>query len=116
MVIGALVVLAMTYLGGVASIGGALVAGLLAQAGVITTLSADLSGGEVGQYVFATSGIALILTAIFAPDGLTGLLRRRPRPATDADGGPEGPAIPAAAATGVAAGDEGLDRPAGANA
>lgn len=116
MVIGALVVLAMTYLGGVASIGGALVAGLLAQAGVITTLSADLSGGQVGQYVFATSGIALILTAIFAPDGLTGLLRRRARPATDADGGPEGSAIPAAAATGVAAGDEGLDRPAGANA
>ena len=76
MVIGALVVLALTYLGGVASIGGALVAGLLAQAGLVTTLSTDLSGGEVGQYVFATSGIALILTAIFAPDGLTGLAHR----------------------------------------
>jgi ABC-type branched-subunit amino acid transport system permease subunit len=76
MVIGALVVLALTYLGGVASIGGALVAGLLAQAGLVTTLSADLSGGEVGRYVFATSGIALILTAIFAPDGLTGLVHR----------------------------------------
>ncbi len=76
MVIGALVVLALTYLGGVASIGGALVAGLLAQAGLVTTISADLSGGDVGQYVFATSGIALILTAIFAPDGLTGLAHR----------------------------------------
>lgn len=76
MVIGALVVLALTYLGGVASIGGALVAGLLAQAGLVTTLSADLSGGDVGRYVFATSGVALILTAIFAPDGLTGLAHR----------------------------------------
>jgi ABC-type branched-subunit amino acid transport system permease subunit len=76
MVIGARVVLALTYLGGVASIGGALVAGLLAQAGLVTTISADLSGGDVGQYVFATSGIALILTAIFAPDGLTGLAHR----------------------------------------
>lgn len=76
MVIGALVVLSMTYLGGVASISGALVAGLLAQAGVITTLSSELSGGDVQRYVFASSGIALILTAIFAPDGLTGLARR----------------------------------------
>ncbi len=75
MVIGALVVLALTYLGGVASIGGALVAGLMAQAGVVTTLSTELSGGDVGRYVFATSGIALILTAIFAPEGLTGLAR-----------------------------------------
>ena len=54
----------------------ALIAGLLAQAGLVTTISADLSGGDVGQYVFATSGIALILTAIFAPDGLTGLAHR----------------------------------------
>ena len=88
MVIGALVALALTYLGGVASIGGALVAGLLAQAGLVTTLSTDLSGGEVGQYVFATSGIALILTAIFAPDGITGLAHRaveRLRPARSDD-------------------------------
>ena len=98
MVIGALVVLALTYLGGVASVGGALVAGLLTQAGVITTLSTDLSGGDVGQYVFATSGIALILTAIFAPVGLTGLGRaavQRLRPAT---GGAPSEAAPSEAA------------------
>ena len=51
-------------------------AGLLAQAGLLTTLSSDLSDGDVGRYVFATSGIALILTAILAPDGVTGLVRR----------------------------------------
>jgi ABC-type branched-subunit amino acid transport system permease subunit len=134
MVIGALVVLAMTYLGGVASIGGALVAGLLAQAGLVTTLSAELSGGDVDRYVFATSGIALILTAIFAPDGITGLLRRRPRRTADAvsgsgtdsgtgtgtDGRPT-PAPLEAASTGTstrpgAGSDDGLDRPAGAPA
>lgn len=76
MVIGALVVLALTYLGGVASIGGALVAGLLTQGGLMTVVTTELSGGNVGEYVFATSGIALILTAIFAPDGLTGVARR----------------------------------------
>ena len=72
----ALVVLALTYLGGVASIGGALVAGLLTQGGLMTVVTTELSGGNVGEYVFATSGIALILTAIFAPDGLTGVARR----------------------------------------
>jgi ABC-type branched-subunit amino acid transport system permease subunit len=90
MVIGALVVLAMTYLGGVASIGGALVAGLLAQAGVITTLGAEVSGGDVGRYVFAMSGIALIVTAIFAPDGLTGLFRKGLARASRGSGGADG--------------------------
>ncbi len=75
LVIGALVALALTYLGGVSSIGGAIVAGVMAQAGLATTLSTRLSGGEVGEYVFAVSGIALILTAILAPDGITGLAR-----------------------------------------
>jgi len=82
MVIGALVVLALTSLGGVASIGGAVVAGLLAQAGVVTTLTADLSGGQgADEYVFALSGLALILTSIFAPAGVTGLIGRRRRAA-----------------------------------
>ncbi len=75
MVIGALVALALTYLGGIASISGALIAGLLAQAGLLTTLFADLSGGDVGRYVLAISGVALMLTAVLAPDGLSGLAR-----------------------------------------
>ena len=80
LVIGALVALALTYLGGVSSIGGALVAGVMAQAGLATTLSTDLSGGEVGEYVFAVSGIALILTAILAPEGSPGWLAGLPGP------------------------------------
>ena len=81
MVIGAVVVLALTYLGGVASLSGAVVAGVLAQAGILTTLSKDVSGnGEVGDYLFAISGVALIVTAIVAPDGLSGLWQQRVLP------------------------------------
>jgi len=75
MVIGALVALALTYLGGIASIGGALVAGLLAQAGLLTLLANGGTGGQAGTYVFALSGLGLIVMAIFAPDGITGAVR-----------------------------------------
>lgn len=77
MVIGSLVALAMTYLAGISSVGGALLAGALTQAGLLTTL-ADRSGdGEASTYVYATSGLALIVMAILAPDGITGLVRER---------------------------------------
>jgi branched-subunit amino acid ABC-type transport system permease component len=77
MVIGALVAVALTYLAGVSSIGGALLAGALAQAGIITTLTSSRTGTDADTYVFAISGIALIVTAIFAPEGLTGLVRNQ---------------------------------------
>jgi branched-chain amino acid transport system permease protein len=75
MVIGALVVVALTFLGGISSVSGALVAGLLAQAGLLTTL---LDGGNRGTdtYVFALSGLALIVVAVAAPDGIAGTLLR----------------------------------------
>ncbi|MEI7886184.1 MAG: ABC transporter permease [Actinomycetes bacterium] len=76
MVIGALVALALTYLGGIASIGGALIAGLLAQAGIFTLLANGGADGQAGTYVFALSGLALIVMAIFAPDGITGAFRK----------------------------------------
>ncbi|HRW38368.1 MAG: ABC transporter permease [Acidimicrobiales bacterium] len=77
LVIGALVAVALTYLAGVSSVGGALLAGALAQAGIVTTLLSSKGGGDADTYVFAISGIALILTAIFAPEGITGLVRDR---------------------------------------
>lgn len=77
MVIGSLVAVAMTYLAGVSSIGGALLAGALAQAGIVTALLEERSGGDSDPYVFAISGVALIVTAIAAPEGLTGLFRTR---------------------------------------
>lgn len=77
MVIGALVAVALTYLAGVSSVGGALLAGALAQAGILTTALSSRTGGAADTYVFAISGIALIVTAIFAPEGITGLVRAR---------------------------------------
>ncbi len=74
-VIGSLVAVALTYLAGVSSVGGALVAGLLAQAGVVVVAVDDISGSEANTYVFAISGLALIAAAIWAPAGLTGLAR-----------------------------------------
>ena len=76
LVIGGLVAVAMTYLAGISSISGAVVAGLLAQAGLLTTLSSTWSGGEPSDYVYVTSGLVLVLVAILAPEGLTGLVHR----------------------------------------
>ena len=75
LVIGSLVAVALTYLAGVSSVGGALVAGALAQAGIYTAFMNDLTGGDANTYVFAISGLALIVTAITAPEGITGLVR-----------------------------------------
>lgn len=75
LVIGSLVAVALTYLAGVSSVGGALVAGALAQAGIYTAFMNDLTGGDANTYVFAVSGLALIVTAITAPEGITGLVR-----------------------------------------
>lgn len=75
LVIGALVALAMTYLAGISSISGAVLAGLMTQAGLLTSLS---NGGEgsSSDYVYVTSGLVLIVVAIAAPEGITGLALR----------------------------------------
>lgn len=76
LVVGALVAVALTYLAGVASLAGALVAAALAQNGLVTTAADKLNGGQSGDYIFAVTGLALIVVAVAAPDGLTGLGRR----------------------------------------
>jgi ABC-type branched-subunit amino acid transport system permease subunit len=61
-----LALLAIVYLGGIASIAGALIAGLLADGGIA-------SAGQTGSQVqFAISGLALIAIAVLYPDGLSG--------------------------------------------
>ncbi len=75
MVVGALAVLALTYLGGIASISGALIAGLMASGGILT----QLQGGATAQassYQFAVSGVVLIAVVILLPDGLSVGARR----------------------------------------
>jgi branched-subunit amino acid ABC-type transport system permease component len=87
LVIGALVAVALTYLSGVSSIGGALLAGALAQAGIVTMLLDGPTGGDADRYVFAVSGVLLVVAAISAPEGITGLVRNGLRRARR--GGPE---------------------------
>jgi ABC-type branched-subunit amino acid transport system permease subunit len=76
-VIGSLVAVAMTYLAGVSSVGGALLAGVLAQSGILVTAINETSGSDSSKSVFAISGLALIIAAIWAPEGITGLVRGR---------------------------------------
>jgi ABC-type branched-subunit amino acid transport system permease subunit len=77
LVIGSLVAVAMTYLAGVSSVGGALLAGVLAQSGILVTTINDASGSDSSKSVYAISGLALIVAAIWVPEGLTGLVRSR---------------------------------------
>ena len=74
LVVGALALLALTYLGGIASISGAILAGLLAAGGVITKLGGGTSGANP-EYQFVVSGLALVVVAIAWPDGVSGAFR-----------------------------------------
>ncbi|MGE3589828.1 MAG: ABC transporter permease [Ilumatobacteraceae bacterium] len=63
--------LAFAYLGGITSINGAIVGGLLAPAGVMTVLSNYfLEGTNIDQYVTVLGGAALVFTAIANPNGI----------------------------------------------
>lgn len=65
-----LTILAITYVGGVGRITGALAAGaLLASNGVVPTLLNNLF--NFGQYQALIAGVALTLTAVANPDGMT---------------------------------------------
>ena len=63
-------VLAAAYLGGIASISGALIAGAIASGGLL--FYALDSWIEFGSYYLLISGLGLILTAIFNPEGISG--------------------------------------------
>lgn len=76
MVVGSLVALAMTYLTGIAGVTGAVLAGLLAQSGLVTVLGRGGTAGGGGDHTFLVSGLALVVMAVVAPEGLTGLVRR----------------------------------------
>jgi branched-chain amino acid transport system permease protein len=88
-----LTILAITYVGGVGRIAGALAAGaLLASNGVVPTLLDKLFSFE--QYQGVIAGVALALTAVANPDGiakemthglhqLSGAVMRRVRPAPE---------------------------------
>lgn len=70
-----IVVLAITYLAGIATPLGAIAAGVLASGGVLTVALGD----EASRYQFAVNGLMLVVAAILVPDGLVGRTRRRRR-------------------------------------
>jgi ABC-type branched-subunit amino acid transport system permease subunit len=75
-VLTSVVAVAITFLAGIATPLGALIAGLLASGGVL----ALLGGSDASQYQFAINGVLLVLAAMFLPDGIAGRLSRRRRP------------------------------------
>lgn len=70
-----LAILSLTYIGGIAAVGGAVVAGIIQQGGVLTALTRG-SGGDPSQVQFALNGLVLVVVAVLFPEGLTGLLGR----------------------------------------
>jgi len=63
--------LAFAYLGGITSVNGAIVGGLLAPAGFVTVLSNYfLKGTNIDRYVTIIGGAALVFTAIANPNGI----------------------------------------------
>jgi ABC-type branched-subunit amino acid transport system permease subunit len=78
MVIGGLAVLALCYLGGIGTISGALLAGVLASGGLLTQLQGGTTGSTSATQ-FAVSGALLVVVVIFAPDGLAILVARGAR-------------------------------------
>ncbi len=69
-VFNSLALLAAVYLGGIASVGGALLAGVFADGGLLSAAT----GGESSPTQFAIQGIVLIIVAIVYPEGITGAL------------------------------------------
>jgi branched-chain amino acid transport system permease protein len=69
-VLAGLQVLAVAYLGGITSFGGAVVAGILGPLGIVYVLLRGVF--DLGQYYALISGIGLILTAILNPIGIAG--------------------------------------------
>lgn len=67
-------IVALAYLAGITSIAGALLAGALAPEGLVSALSGS-SSASTAQ--FAINGLALIVVAIVAPEGIAGVVRHR---------------------------------------
>jgi ABC-type branched-subunit amino acid transport system permease subunit len=65
--------LAFAYLGGISSVSGALLAGLLTSGGLIFVALDDAI--SLGQYQTLIGGLGLIITAILNPEGMAGAFR-----------------------------------------
>jgi branched-chain amino acid transport system permease protein len=70
-----LVFFAYAYLGGIASVSGALVGGLIVSGGLLWTFLLNVVGVSP-DFTFLLGGLGLIVATIFAPDGAAGRIRR----------------------------------------
>ena len=70
-----LAVLAITYLSGIASVSGAVLAGILTPLGVFAVLTGQ-DPVRVSPYAFVVNGALLMFVALVAPDGITGTVMR----------------------------------------
>jgi branched-chain amino acid transport system permease protein len=70
--------LAFAYLGGITSVNGAVVGGLLAPSAMFTvTSNYFLSGTDIDQYITVIGGAALVFMAIVSPNGIAPAMQRR---------------------------------------
>jgi branched-chain amino acid transport system permease protein len=74
-----LVFFAYAYLGGISSVTGAIIGGLIVSGGLLWTFLIEVVGIS-SDFTFLLGGIGLIAAAIFAPDGAAGRLRHSLRP------------------------------------
>ena len=76
-VFASLALLAFAYLGGIGSVSGALVAGVIAPGGLAVALIAKgFSGDSIGTYANLVGGVGLIVTSILNTDGIAGKIAR----------------------------------------
>ena len=69
-----LVFFAYAYLGGISSVAGAIIGGVIVSGGLLWTFLLEVVGIS-SDFTFLLGGIGLIAAAIFAPDGTAGQLR-----------------------------------------
>ena len=74
-----LVFFAYAYLGGISSVAGAIIGGLIVSGGLLWTFLIEVVGIS-SDFTFLLGGVGLIVAAIFAPDGAAGRLRHSLRP------------------------------------
>jgi branched-subunit amino acid ABC-type transport system permease component len=67
--------LALAYLGGITSISGAFIAGLLLPGGLLQTILSDVI--HLGRYSLLLSGLGVIVTAVANPEGLAAKVAER---------------------------------------
>ncbi len=82
-----LTLLAFAYLGGIASVSGALIGGTLVSGGIVFALLDEFVFSDgASRYALLIGGVALILTAIMNPEGISGKIAEstRERAPTDA--------------------------------